>query len=219
MNKSLCSEHSCADSGASSSSGDRTVMDDYLDEALDGDDGDDEFTLKKRDKRSHDAIASVSSSSFSYECRSLEAPSQKPITGDKPMESHTIKTQQTVAMDGKNTEQPAFSVNSYRRQHLHFAQPVARKVLSYTNELDTTTGSEGCDDGTRALDDYKRSQMEMVDAKIRKLSEYAAIQQQQIVQASNALNTCASIFEFSGSTESVVAEWKLLVACKCRLWG
>lgn len=189
-----------------------------MDEALDGDDGDDEFTLNKRDKRCDDAIASVSSSSFSYEGRPLEAPSQNAIKGEKPMESHIIKPQLTVATDGKNTEQPAFSLDSYRRQHLHIAEPVARKVLSHTNDLDTSTESDGCDDGSRALDDYKRSQMEMVDAKIKKLSEYAAIQQQQIVQASNALNTCASIFEFSGSTESVVAEWKLLVACKCRLW-
>lgn len=55
-----------------------------------------------------------------------------------------------------------------------------------------------------------------VDNKIKSLLDTVAIQQQQIAQASNALNTCASTVEFSGSTESVVAEWKLLVATHSR---
>lgn len=58
------------------------------------------------------------------------------------------------------------------------------------------------------------TQESQVQDKIRSLLETVAIQQQQIAQASNALNTCASTVEFSGSTESVVAEWKLLVASK-----
>lgn len=136
------------------------------------------------------------------------------------MKSHTITTRLTDnAMDGKNTEHLAYTVKSYRRKQLNIVEPVADKAVCHSNaDLDTSTESEGCDDGsTSALDDHIRSQMEMVDAKIRKLQENAAIQHQQMVQASNALNTCASTFEFSGSTESVVAEWKLLIACKYRL--
>lgn len=56
-----------------------------------------------------------------------------------------------------------------------------------------------------------QSQEDLVQKKIKSLMDSVLIQNQQIAQASNALNTCASTFEFSGSTESVVAEWKLLV--------
>lgn len=61
---------------------------------------------------------------------------------------------------------------------------------------------------------YMKSQEDLVQQKIKSLMNTVMIQDQQIAQASNALNTCASTFEFSGSTESVVAEWKLLVASK-----
>lgn len=200
----ICSEYSYGESEANSSNGDCTGIDDYLDEALES-----------------DAIASVPSNIFSYERRPLEVPSQNAITEEKPMKSHRIRTQLTVnAMDGKNTEHLAHTLDSYRQKQLNIAELVPSKACCRNNdELDTSTESEGGDDRSHALDDHIRSQMEMVNAKIKKLLENVAIQQQQIVQASNALNTCASTFEFSGSTESVVAEWKLLVACKWRRWG
>lgn len=50
-----------------------------------------------------------------------------------------------------------------------------------------------------------------VEEKIKSLLDDVSIQQHHMAQTSHALNTCASTFEFSGSTESVVAEWKLLV--------
>lgn len=53
---------------------------------------------------------------------------------------------------------------------------------------------------------------ETVDKKIKLLMENVCVQQHHISQATNALNTCAATFEFSGSMESVIAEWKLLVA-------
>lgn len=62
--------------------------------------------------------------------------------------------------------------------------------------------------------DQRQQQNEQVEEKIRKLLNDVSIQQHHIMQASHALNTCAASFEFSGSTESVVAEWKLLVTSK-----
>ena len=56
---------------------------------------------------------------------------------------------------------------------------------------------------------------EHVQLKIKTLLEDVTILQHQMTQAINALNTCASTFEFSGSTEAVVAEWKLLIAREC----
>lgn len=50
--------------------------------------------------------------------------------------------------------------------------------------------------------------------KIKTLTNDISIQQHHMAQASHALNTCAATFEFSGSTESVVAEWKLFVTSK-----
>lgn len=55
---------------------------------------------------------------------------------------------------------------------------------------------------------------EPVDKKIKKLMDNVTVQQHHITQVTNALNTCAATFEFSGSMESVIAEWKLLVASK-----
>lgn len=88
-----------------------------------------------------------------------------------------------------------------------------RRVL-HTGERDTTTDDNEDSDDIFTNERYIESQKDVVQAKIKSLLDNVAIQQQQISQASNALNTCASTFEFSGSTESVVAEWKLLVASK-----
>lgn len=55
----------------------------------------------------------------------------------------------------------------------------------------------------------------MVDEKIKKLLHDISIQQHHMAQSIHALNTCASTFELSGSTESVIAEWKLLISSQC----
>lgn len=86
-----------------------------------------------------------------------------------------------------------------------------RRVLHRGDSDSTTDDNEGRDE-LFSSERYIESQKDEVQFKIKSLLENVTIQQQQISQASNALNTCASTFEFSGSTESVVAEWKLLVA-------
>lgn len=105
------------------------------------------------------------------------------------------------------------TVSFYRRQQLQSSNTPVRRVL---HKGETDSNSDNNDDGEDIFSNerYIESQRRSVDAKIKALMDNVAIQQQQISQASNALNTCASTFEFSGSTESVVAEWKLLVASK-----
>lgn len=145
------------------------------------------------------------------------------IQEEEPMEYHNsnyaspIKSKLTVnPSDENNSVTLTHTVSFYRRQQSNSANSTpARKVLHhYNGDTDSSTDNERHDDNQRAHDDHMRSQTEQVDAKIKKLLDSVAIQQQQIAQASNALNTCASTFEFSGSTESVVAEWKLLIASK-----
>lgn len=83
----------------------------------------------------------------------------------------------------------------------------ARKIFypsSNRNTL-TTTCEESIDD------EWFESERVQVDAKIKQLLNDISIQKHHMMQASHALNICASTFEFAGSTESVVAEWKLLV--------
>lgn len=134
-----------------------------------------------------------------------------------------IKSKFTVnPSDENNSVTLTHTVSFYRRQQSNSANstPVRKVLQHYNGDTDSSTDNERYGDGgtsgeKRVHDNHARSQMEVVDAKIKKLLDSVAIQQQQIAQASNALNTCASTFEFSGSTESVVAEWKLLVASKC----
>lgn len=136
-----------------------------------------------------------------------------------------IKSKLTVnPSEDNNSVTLTHTVSFYRRQQSNSANSTpARKVLHhYNGDSDSNTDNERYGEGEtsggkRAHDDHVRSQTELVDMKIKKLLDSVAIQQQQIAQASNALNTCASTFEFSGSTESVVAEWKLLIASKSHL--
>lgn len=174
----------------------------------DDDDDDDDYNLNTHDKR---VSASVSSSSFSFGRPRLEALRQHAIAEVKSM---GLQSRLTVnPMDVQNSESLAHTVDSYRRQQSIIATPVLPKAVRQNDDdLDTSTDSEACDDKKRARDDHIRSHVDVVNAKIKKLMEIVTIQQQQMVQASNALNTCASTFAFSGSTESVVAEWKLLIA-------
>lgn len=81
------------------------------------------------------------------------------------------------------------------------------------HDSSTTDDNEDAED-MFSNERYIESQRGLVQNKIKSLLDNVTIQQQQISQASKALNTCASTFEFSGSTESVLAEWKLLVASR-----
>lgn len=197
-----------------SDSDEYTGIDDYLDEALEGDDVDG-HRLNAHDQKDHNASGSVSSNSFSYERKMSEAPRQQVIAEDKQMESPIKSHVGSHPMDGENSESLTHSVGSYRRQQLKINTPeVRRAVFPDIDDSNASTDSDGSDDGNRAHDDYIQSQVELVAAKIKKLSQNHIIQQHQMVQASNALNICESTFAFAGSTESVVAEWKLLIASK-----
>lgn len=188
------------------------VLEGDVDDDNDDDDDDDDYSLDTRDNRVLDISASVASSSFSFGRQRLEALRQQAIIEAKPK---ALQSQSTDSPMGDDDSEPlAYTVDSYRRQQLYLATPVLRKASRHNDDgFDTSTDSEAGDEENRARDeDHIRSQAEAVDAKIKKLSEVITIQQQQMVQASNALNACASSFAFFGSTESVVAEWKLLIA-------
>lgn len=108
------------------------------------------------------------------------------------------------------------TVSFYRRQQTQNS-PSVRKIF-HSDDAATTDDNTDFDyeeeKGAQSNKYNRDSQEDLVDKKIKSLMDSVMIQNQQIAQASNALTTCASTFEFSGSTESVVAEWKLLVASK-----
>lgn len=177
---------------------------------------------KKRD----DGGGSISSNSFCFEKKPLNTVRHQTIQEEEPMDYHNsnyaspIKSKLTVnPSDDNNAVTLTHTVSFYRRQQSNSANSTpARKVVhQYDGDTDSSTDNDrdgGAGPDKRVADDHIRSEMKLVDVKIKKLLDDVAVQQQQIAQASNALNTCASTFEFSGSTESVVAEWTLLVASK-----
>lgn len=126
-----------------------------------------------------------------------------------------IKSELKVEPSDDNMVTLTHTVSFYRRQqNLSANSTPVRKIIHKNSATEQSTSDEETNDN-RNNDKYIKSQKDAVDGKIKSLLDNVAIQQQQISQASNALNTCASTFEFSGSTESVVAEWKLLVASEC----
>lgn len=167
----------------------------------------------------------VSSNSFSFERKPLNRQTET-IFEDEATTSfegasrlHSpIQSKLTVnPSDDNNTVTLTHTVSFYRRQQTQNASPAVRKVVNH--KLDFESADETTDADTE-IDDLKpenglnQTQEALVQDKIKSLMNNIIIQQQKIAQASNALNTCASTVEFSGSTESVVAEWSLLVASK-----
>lgn len=136
-----------------------------------------------------------------------------------------IKSRLTVKPgDDDDSVTLTHTVSFYRRQQA-MNSPSVRQLTYSQRNLNTETAhndemninhhdNENADDDVDDDATYMKSQEDLVQQKIKSLMDSVMIQDQQISQASNALNTCASTFEFSGSTESVVAEWKLLVASK-----
>lgn len=170
----------------------------------------------------------MSSNSFSYERKPLNL-QQDTIFENQATTSQQnsskfqspIKSRLTVnPSDDNNSVTLTHTVSFYRRQQtqnspsvrkaIHHPQPISYEPSTTDDNTDFDDDDEKCTPETK----YIRSQEDLVEQKIRQLMDHVNIQHQQIAQASNALNTCASTFEFSGSTESVVAEWKLLVASK-----
>lgn len=168
---------------------------------------------------------SVSSTSFSYERKPLNRQEDTIYENEaksnyKPTKFQTpIKSRLTVnPSDDNNSVTLTHTVSFYRRQQ-NLNSPSVQKVVHSSMpiiEHPTTDDNTDFDDDNLNTNNYKTDKaIDPVQEKINALKSNMLIQSHQIAQASNALNTCASTFEFSGSTESVVAEWKLLVASKC----
>lgn len=168
----------------------------------------------------------VSSNSFSYERKPLNRQQETIYEGEATTSNQhsrfqsPIKSRLTVnPSDDNNSVTLTHTVSFYRRQQTQNS-PSVRKALYNTHSMyeqstaDENTDFDEEDEKCTPETKYIRSQEDLVEQKIRSLMDHVNIQHQQIAQASNALNTCASTVEFSGSTESVVAEWKLLVASK-----
>lgn len=166
---------------------------------------------------------SVSSNSFSYERKPLNRQheaiyEEEAQTSRQPTSrfQSPIKSRMTVNSSDDNSVTLTHTVSFYRRQQ-NQNTPNVRKGLQFQNDqamADDNTDIDYDDDKDGQEEKYINAQEDLVEQKIKSLMNSVLIQNQQIAQASNALNTCASTFEFSGSTESVVAEWKLLVASK-----
>lgn len=131
-----------------------------------------------------------------------------------------IKSRLTVnPSEDNNSVTLTHTVSFYRRQQT-LNSPSVQKAIHRTQPIfEQITNDENSDfdeEDMRGAQETKfiRSEEDLVEQKIQSLKSIINVQNQQISQASNALTTCASTFEFSGSTESVVAEWKLLVASK-----
>lgn len=178
----------------------------------------------------------VSSTSFSYERKPLNRQPDT-IYEDEATTSTAnktnyqsskfqspIKSKLTVnPSDDNNSVTLTHTVSFYRRQQT-MNSPSVKVIYGQPSKMNENTNDDNdVDDDDDDEDDngknaHARSNMQkqedLVQKKIKSLMDNVMIQNQQIAQASNALTTCASTFEFSGSTESVVAEWKILVASK-----
>lgn len=160
---------------------------------------------------------SISSNSFCFE--------KKPVTRHQTIDecseltsgfSSPVKSQLVVnPSDDSNMVTLTHTVSFYRRQQSNSVNSTPVRRVVHQGESDANADNDfESNQAPQNVEQYLRAQKGLVDAKIKSLMDNVGIQQQQIAQASNALNTCASTPEFSGSTESVVAEWKLLVASK-----
>lgn len=165
----------------------------------------------------------VSSTSFSYERKPLnrqedtiyedEATNYKPSKFQSP-----IKSRLTVnPSEDNNSVTLTHTVSFYRRQQ-NLNSPSVQKVVRSKPIYEHPTTDDNTDfeyEDEKADKNYRNGKkIDPVQDKINELKSNMLIQSNHIAQASKALNTCASTLEFSGSPESVVAEWKLLVASK-----
>lgn len=180
----------------------------------------------------------LSSTSFSYERKPLNRQPETIYEDEATTTNYQsskfqspIKSQLTVnPSDDNNSVTLTHTVSFYRRQQtmnspsvrkVNYGQPANASESKRRDDANIDCNNDDYDDDDDDDNDknahtqkYAQSQEDLVQKKIKSLMDTVNVQNQQIAQASNALNTCASTFEFSGSTESVVAEWKLLVASK-----
>ncbi|KAL9913766.1 anillin-like isoform 5-T7 [Glossina fuscipes fuscipes] len=213
-------------------------IDDYLEEALVGqDDGDDDNTQSEDEKEekydshlSKGSLGTTASHSFSF--RKTPTTIYKTIDGKSNNDSfQTPTTSRGTTVNANNLSsggsymQPVKSELSVNKENDNMV------TLVHTSASSTSTPirkicreqqvpqfhnfhSEDSEytDGDLTQSDEEMDDTHLVQEKIEKLLDEVCKQQQVIAQASQALNLCAATVEFSGSTESVEGERHLLVA-------
>ncbi|XP_031622379.1 anillin-like [Contarinia nasturtii] len=168
------------------------------------------------------------SNSFSYVAHKSSNRQHLTFKDEATTSHHGTKFQSPIksrlmANPSDDYDSLTYTVDRYRRQQIQNS-PNAEKMMNrmpiLTPPMDEHTTTDDNTDFYEEIEkitqEYIRSQNDLVEHKIKLLQHNIDIQNQQITQSSNALNTCASMLEFSGSAESVVAEWKLLVATHSR---
>lgn len=166
-------------------------MDDYLNEALEG-----------NESKEYDDKGSACSDSFQYE-RYPKRVSFKEA-GDIPIKS---KLEISPSKNPNGSMTLVHTVSFYRRQQSASASNTPVKKVVHKPDSD----------GPAEIKIVNRKAREEVDNKIQRLLDEVMRQQTIISQTSQALNLCASTVEFSGSTEAVEGERHLLVATNRRL--
>lgn len=167
-------------------------MDDYLNEALDG-----------NDSKDYDDKGSACSDSFQYE-RYPKRVSFKDA-GDIPIKS---KLEISPAKNPNGPMTLVHTVSFYRRQQSASASNTPVKKVVH---------KDSSDDEEIHIPSVSRKAKEEYENKIQRLLDEVMRQQTIIKQTSQALNLCASTVEFSGSTEAVEGERHLLVATNRRI--
>lgn len=166
-------------------------MDDYLNEALEG-----------NESKEYDDKGSACSESFQYE-RYPKRVSFKEA-GDIPIKS---KLEISPSKNPNGSMTLVHTVSFYRRQQSASASNTPVKKVVHKSD----------DDGPAETMIVNRKAREEAENKIQRLLDEVMRQQTIISQTSQALNLCASTVEFSGSTEAVEGERHLLVATNRRL--
>lgn len=166
-------------------------MDDYLNEALEG-----------NESKDYDDKGSACSDSFEYE----RYPKRVSFKDDIPIKSK-LEISPSKKPNGPMTL--VHTVSFYRRQQSASANNTPVKKIVHKSEDD--------DDSPAHDMIANRKAREECQDKIQRLLEEVMRQQEIIKQTSQALNLCASTVEFSGSSESVEGERHLLVASHRRL--
>lgn len=177
-------------------------MDDYLNEALDGNES----------KASYDDKGSACSDSFEYARYPKRVSFAK--TGRKSQDRDMPVKSRLEISPSKNPNGPitlVHTVSFYRRQQSASASntPVKKIIHKSTDDED--------DDFNSKNPNYNSKAQEECQNKIKRLLDEVMKQQTVISQTSQALNLCASTVEFSGSTEAVEGERHLLVATHRRM--
>ncbi|KAL1399337.1 hypothetical protein pipiens_008288 [Culex pipiens pipiens] len=219
------SQHSHNSSTSVDISGVLDDMDQFLDEALDEEKGEEFDTPRK---------SSVSSNSFSYQKNPRQSQyktineeddeekkdPEKPCPQQPVFEEaygSPVKSELKInPSDDNNMVTLVHTVSFYRRQQNSNNPTPVKKVLRTPvhTQRNVPESTEESDDGGNSTTTATSSDENdfLVQEKVKKLLDEVCKQQTVIAQTSQALNLCAATIEFSGSTESVEGERHLLVA-------